>query len=82
MPKYTINVAKMQDPKELCLGITPGYAHFFKVESTLPQDHVKKVYESLKSSYPEPEYKISVFRDQQRSELVNFEGEKNAQGYY
>lgn len=61
---YTINVAKRYLRSRWTVGMKEyGYTHYFRIETDMFKDEIKGLTSELSLVYPDPDYKITVYRN-------------------
>jgi hypothetical protein len=64
MTTFTINVAKRYLRSRWTVGMKEyGYTHYFRIETDLIKDELKGLTSELSLIYPDPDYKITVYRN-------------------
>jgi len=66
MYTYTINIARKYQRNLR----DHGYSHYFRIETDLIKDELKGLTSELSLIYPDPDYKITVYRNTRTSQEV------------
>ena len=68
---FTINVAKRYLKSRWTVGEKEyGYTHYFRIETDMMKDELKGLTSELSLVYPDPDYKITVYRNTRTSKEV------------
>lgn len=71
MNAFTINVAKRYLKSRWTVGEEEyGYTHYFRIETDMIKDELKGLTSELSLAYPDPDYKITVYRNTSTSKEV------------
>ena len=71
MTTFTINVAKRYLRSRWTVGMKEyGYTHYFRIETDMMKDELKGLTSELSLVYPDPDYKITVYRNTSTSKEV------------
>ena len=66
MYTYTINISRKYQRNLR----DHGYSHYFRIETDLIKDELKGLTSELSLIYPDPDYKITVYRNTRTSQEV------------
>ena len=71
--QYRINVAKREQIRMRYGKMEDSYRHYFKIVTEMMMSDVMQLVQEQKEKYPEPEYKVTLYRETSYSEQVNLE---------